>query len=198
MTKNINGYEVYGLPSKKERFIKWVRKLNLGEKIKKVYNKTIIPDKVKEYKEKKKFVREIKEEARQEARGELKGVMKEQFKQQELNKLGRGGVGVTMDKVARGFSIQGQQRQGMDNPAAQTGDKIANMMGEGLEVVNENKIRDMIGLGNDKQLQETKTHKHKYKKKKKKRKNKQQPRQQPQQETNKINVFEDKIKRMLG
>jgi len=200
--KKYDGMDTYGAPTKKEKFKKFIRRMKemkIGEKAKKLYNKTVIPDKIKAYKEKKKFIRETRQEAMKEARKEMKDTMKERFKKEELaklnkpkgnfmNKLAQGfdtGDGKSKDdmskKILDGFSMGGEQNKndmskkildGFSMGSEQNKDnKIGNMMSGG-GIASDEKLKKMLG-------QEQSVEKKQLTKEKKKEN------------------FEDKIKRLL-
>ncbi len=217
--KRYNELDIYGAPTKKEKFMKFIRRVKnmkmgekakkIGEGAKKLYDKTIIPDKIKSYKEKKKFVRETKEEAMKEAREEMKDTMKEKYKKEELAKLTKTGSGLSMEKLAKGFDTGGKDEMSKKildgfSMGGQPGQndmskKILDGFSMGGEQKQDDKIGDMMsteGLASDDKLkrmlgQEEEPVEEEQTKKTKKKK------QQTQQPVNKIENFEDKIKRLL-
>jgi len=182
----------------------WAR---FKETISRLWHKTIFPDMIAKKREANRRKREeaekleqIRAEARLEAIEELKPQIKEQIKQQELDKLTGKTKGDWKEKLAKGFEIGGNtgglnstdkinQMLGVggSRTGAQQQKDPVNMMGVGGFNAN-NGINQMLGINQPQQkLQQPK----RFKKKIIRHKSVQyiQP--------NKINDFENKIKRML-
>jgi len=113
----------------------------LGDGAKKVWNKTVFPDMIKEKKEKKAAERELRKKAREEAIAEAGPLLKEKYKQEELDKILGNKKSNGMEKLAKGFGA------GQSN--SDTGDKISKMLGTGgsNDPFGDDKISKMLGLG---------------------------------------------------
>jgi len=152
--------------------------------LKKIWNKTVFPDKIKEKKEKARFEEELRAQAKEEAQEEIRKQLIEKYKKEEIDKAtGKKKPNNWGQKLADGFSMGGTG----------TGtNKFADALGaSGQGIVNEDKISGMISSG--KTITHEEQHKPQHKKLKKKSTKKKQP-----QEEQKVDDFEDRIKRMLG
>lgn len=105
------------------------KKEGFGTKLKKVWDKTIFPDMIKERREKK----AIERQARKEVMEELKPELKKIIKQQELDKLTGKNKKDMLEKLAKGFEGVGAN---MD---------IEKMMGSGSK--GKTDVGNMMGIG---------------------------------------------------
>lgn len=167
----------------------WFQKLS--ESLSSFWNKTIFPDMIKQRKEEKDFKNKIMREARKEALSEMKDALKENIKQKELDKLtGKNNI---LEKLAKGFGGEG-------GGSSFSSDRIGKMLGTTSSsnnmgsggVGSDEHIRKMMGLGSVQQPQVVQRTIYKTKKKKNKNKYYQQPQQ------NKIESYEEKMKRLLS
>ena len=87
-----------------ERFFSDYDKEDVKESwLKKLWNKSIFPDKIKARKEEQKIKREIKTQAKKEALKEMQPELVKHFKQQELDKLSGKNKGNFLEKMSKGF-----------------------------------------------------------------------------------------------
>jgi len=185
----------------------WTR---FKEALSRMWHKTVFPDMIakkraenQRKREEAKRIAEIKAEARMEALEELKPQIKERIKQQELDKLTGKSQGDWKEKLAKGFEMGGDTNKlnstdkinqmlgiGGSRTGAQPQQRRdpVNMMGMGSVDPNAG-INQMLGIKQPQQQPQQR----KYYRKSKKRKAKQPYIPPP----NKINDFENKIKRML-
>ena len=185
---------------------KWYEKFFEG--LSKVWAKTIFPDMIEQKKEEKAFKKQIMREAKLEAMTELKGAYKDKIKKDALDKLAGKKSGM-MEKLAKGFS---DVAKGSDQKLASMmggtsggniGGNVAGNMGLGGNkglgsdkgVGSDEHIRNMIGLQQPQQQPVQRQYRGPVRGKKKKKGKKYNRPQQPQQ--NKMESFEDKMKRML-
>jgi len=98
--------------------------------LKKIWDKTIFPDKIKAKKEKEAYEAELRAQARKEAEPEIRKKLVEQYKQEEIDRVvnKKSKSKDMLQKLADGFSTAAQ---GVAGP-----DKITSMMG-GREVYRE-------------------------------------------------------------
>ena len=184
-------FDTYGSPVEPEE---------KGNVLKKLWSKTIFPDKIKAKKEEKKWKKELETEAKIEVREELKDEYKKLYKQMELDKLKgkKTGKGKNMlDKLANEFKGLGDSIGNKDIGALMGGsssgrNNLGTQMGIGTGLTNE-KLTGMFSLG-ERQLPVTTSKIKKSKKKKKGKKTK----YVEQSQKNNIESFEDKMKRMLS
>ena len=148
--------------------------------LKRIWSKTIFPDKIKEKKERNEFEKELRAEAKEKAQEEIRKTLIEKYRKEEIDKAtGKKKPNNWGQKLADGFSMGGN---------GQTGNKFADALGaSGPGIVNEDKIKSMISSSS------SQTPKQQPKKNKKKSTKKTEL-----QEELKVDNFEDKIKRMLG
>ena len=184
---------------KEEKFIVDVKEEKEESWIKKMWNKTIFPDMIKNKKEANKRKREeaekikqIRHEARKQALEEIQPQIVEEIKKQELDKLTGKKKQDWMEKLSKGFEMKG------DGALGGGMDKVVNMMGVGTGGVGgTDKINMMLGQPAQRQepdyYYEEVPRKRKTKKKKKKVVRRvPQPQQQP------MDNFEDKMRRIIG
>lgn len=118
--------------------------------LKKIWNKSIFPDMIKDKKEEKAFIKNLTKEAKREALLELKDEFKENIKKQELEKLNKKNNGSGfLDKLAKEFQSVGnnssekisQSLRINNNPAQNNFNNNS----------NNDKISTMLGINNSKQ-----------------------------------------------
>jgi len=130
----------------------------LSEGLSSIWHKTIFPEKIRMYKERKQLESEIRNQAREEALRELQPQLKEHYKQKELDKLTGKGKSDFLGKLAKGFEGAGQgggfeRAMGMGQGAS---NNTSNMMGVGLNQQPEPKpvrrrvVRKAVGRGKPK------------------------------------------------
>ena len=88
-------YEEEEVPKPKEKGV-----------LKKLWESTIFPDKIKKHKEQKRMEERIKHEAKLEAKEEAKGLLKEKYKQEEIDRL-TGKKSDKLKKLGDAFSMKG-------------------------------------------------------------------------------------------
>ena len=177
-----------------------------------IWSKTIFPEKIRAYKEKKAWKRRIEQEAREEAREEVEREIKSRYKQQEIDKVKGVKSGKNfLEKLAKGFdSGDGKSGKGFD-----TTEKLNRMLGGSQQQTNikgpsymrdsgigsMDKINMMMGgkqpikpMRPMKPIQPIKRKKTKYKKRRKKK----QSRPQQQYEEQPVESFKNKMKRLMS
>jgi hypothetical protein len=153
---------------------------------KKIWDKTIFPDMIKNKKEEKDLLNKIKHEARLEAMSEMKGDLKEDIKKKEIDKIKGKGKSDWLSKIAKNLAAAGENA---GNP-----DRIGSMLGVGKSNPGDN-VNNMFGIGNQNKQPEVRYVEVPTKKKNGKKKIvKKVYQQQPQNNTNN---FEDKIKKFM-
>jgi len=154
--------------------------------LKTLWNKTVFPDKIKAKREQREWENNLRRTAREQAKPEIEQKLIEKFKQEEIDKMTQpknksGKLKNFGEKLAKGFAM----------PSDGSGKKdIGAMMGMGGSGPKD--IGAMMGMGRG--VEEPVERKPRGRKSKKKKTTKKKT---IKQKENKINSFEDKIKRML-
>ena len=105
--------------------------------LKNMWDKTIFSDMIKRKKEDQQFRREMQEEARKEAMVRARTELKEQYVQEELDKMKGKKKDSKLKKLAEEFDIS--KIGGKD-------DKVSKILGDGKEVLGNDKISDMMSI----------------------------------------------------
>jgi len=171
----VGNLETYGEPSEEDE----PKKENI---LKRVWNKTIFPEKIREKREAREYEDELRRIAKEEAKEEIKKTLIKQYKQEEIDKATKKKSSKNWGKkLAEGFSMSGDGAQ--DN-------KFARALGaSGSGIVNDEKINSMVSSGSyGNEFEQNKPKKKTTKKKTTKKKT--------ITKTDDYN-FEDRIKRML-
>lgn len=177
--KKLGNLETYGEEPEEE-----TKKESL---LKRIWNKTVFPDKIREKREKKEYEDELRKIAKEQAQEEIKETLVAQYKQEEIDKATKKKTSKSKDwskKLAEGFSMSGSGSQDNKFVKALGGSNTGDMFGE-------DKIKSMIGVTSSGSYgNEFKNPKKNIKKNIKKKTTKKQPVKSDYD-------FEDKIKRML-
>lgn len=131
-------------------------KQTIWQKIKKFWESTIFPEKIRNAKAEKELRRQMQAEARLEALKEVKPQLIEQYKQKELDKMKDGGI---MGKLAKGFetsgrnagSMLGNNTQNMRMQSANTRQNPGLSDYEDGSIANQ-KLMSMIGMREKQEL----------------------------------------------
>ena len=130
--------------------------------LKKLWEATVFPDKIKKYKEQKRMEEEIKHEAKLEAKEAAKEIIKEQYKQKEIDRLtgkksdklkklgdafSLGGSGFSNEKIADAFSLGGRTTTPKKSKTTKkkSKKKKSNVKKEKSAFDMEDKIKRMLG-----------------------------------------------------
>jgi hypothetical protein len=181
--ETVNGMEVYEEEKQTEN--------NKGV-LKKLWERTIFPDIIKSKREEKEFKRQITEEAKKEVRQELKEEMKKKIKQDEMDKLtGKKKGSNFLGKLGEEFASMGRAAGSKDIGAMMGGkrsseksilgdDKIKKMLSMESTKTDKTDNLSLGGIASDEKI------------------NRMLGKKSKKEKQEKIDNFEDKIKRMIG
>ena len=117
----------------------------------KVWNKTVFSDMVNDAKEEKEMKRELKKQAKEESKEEIKALLKQQYIEKEKARItGKGkGAGI-LSKLGEEFKNMGDSVGNKDIGAmmGMGGGGGNSQMNQGGSVISNEKISNMMGMGN--------------------------------------------------
>lgn len=155
-------------------------------KLKELWNKTIFSDMVEEYREKKRFKREIQQEVKKRMREEGKELLIQKYMEEEKQKI----LGTQKKKPNMFSKIASELEQTGKNITGGGNSNIGELIGGGRGM----DVSKILGTRQPAPKEKVK-YVYVYKHKKKKKKNK--PQRRVLQDNNPKNEWEEKIKRMI-